>query len=634
MKVNENELKNIIRKVVMESMGEGCCEDLGGFGYKGCYDENGLFKEGFYVCVETDYNNTTHGGKVAVFITNNEEDTLAADECSEGYIEDGPFKTYDEARRAAIKLCDENEGWKFRPSQDEEEGMMYSEHGNKSISYGDNGKLSMAAQGEFEDLPLNFSPQEFAQNPETFASKKAMQESEIRKIVTESVERVVENKGFLSESVKKNIDKSVKKYLKEDIDEYQIGNTNYDFQTDGNYFGGDAYRNKMNYDKLGYRYNKNNPLNYNNYNNKKGNSWTSKMIQRGNNNGMTLIEEFEKLTQKILQYEKNGNFGQDQTILRIVYAFCTVMKYTANRLQANINKYDNRRNQTQLAPTGTDNVAKPVTEAQTSVYGLQNGIDWIIELTNEINGLKSAGCFTGTKSTRIVDEFLELLRLADETAPMVPVKGTNGQEGQQKDLAGSFNNIGGKMKDPNKNKRKRWLLPFVALLAAAGLGAMVQQCNGNQTQAPVTPNAPIEQTATQQQETFVVNFANNSTQLNMQEINTILQDIQDGDVLDLYHQGNIVNCSDAYQIRLDVGESGQGDSGSRVGNIKEAIANTGKQVKVNVHYDIKSRSNWDQQAKTKVVVTHANGGQQGGSTYQLQEFIKKSVDKAMKKYLG
>ena len=103
VKLTESDLHRIVKKSVNEVINNIYGYVDGGNSNYNLQDyknlKNGSFKKGYYVCVDTDYNN---GGQVNCYI-GNERDARMASMSSEGYAE-GPFMSEMEASIAMNKI--------------------------------------------------------------------------------------------------------------------------------------------------------------------------------------------------------------------------------------------------------------------------------------------------------------------------------------------------------------------------------------------------------------------------------------------------------------------------------------------------------------------------------------------------
>ena len=103
VRLTESDLHRIVKKSVNEVINHIYGYVDGGGSNYNLEDyrnlKNGNFKKGYYVCVDTDYNN---GGQV-VFYIGDEKDARMASMSSEGYVK-GPFMSEREATIAMNKL--------------------------------------------------------------------------------------------------------------------------------------------------------------------------------------------------------------------------------------------------------------------------------------------------------------------------------------------------------------------------------------------------------------------------------------------------------------------------------------------------------------------------------------------------
>jgi predicted acylesterase/phospholipase RssA len=103
IRLTESDLHRIVRRTINEIINnvpgyvDGGSSNYNLQDYKNL--KNGSFKKGYYVCVDTDYNN---GGQVAFYI-GDEKDARMASMSSEGYAK-GPFMSEREATMVMNKL--------------------------------------------------------------------------------------------------------------------------------------------------------------------------------------------------------------------------------------------------------------------------------------------------------------------------------------------------------------------------------------------------------------------------------------------------------------------------------------------------------------------------------------------------
>jgi hypothetical protein len=334
------------------------------------------------------------------------------------------------------------------------------------------------------------------------------------------------------------------------------------------------------------RMNWTNPLNPGNY----GKGWTNTMIGRENKNQMTLSAELKSLEDEIRGYVQQGYFTNDPTILSLVNVFYSVLRFTANRLHGNINRYDNKA----MARASQNKMIAEADGTQYSVYGLKgNGVEWITSLYNKVYALMQEGCFTGRRSVGIVNDFLELLKVASKSGGFLPIV------------------------DWVKRKGRKFL-PFL-VAAVVGVSSVVggdsnQLGDGGMVGNVTPPGTEMVTNVQQQKQQVLLNFANGSYQLNQNEAQNLINSIQDGDMVTIYVQGNQNPYSRQQQLDQN-----------RVNVIKQAIMNSGKQVS----FQESIGPQGGPQAYANITITH--GG--GGAVQSLEESINRIARDVIRKYL-
>ena len=396
----------------------------------------------------------------------------------------------------------------------------------------------------------------------------------------------------ITESVLKNI---VRGILKE-----------FQFQSQGSVgdFGADQH--KMGYGSLQkspyYQYNQRSPLNPSMYGYRgqgdKKNSWSGNMTQRGNTRGQSYVQEIEQLDSQIQGYIKQGYFGNDQVITNVVGSFCSALRFAANRYVANMTTYDKRASQQQ----------QMVAEAQYSVYGLGGGLEWINNLYNSVYQMYNEGCFKGGKTQRCAEEFMEILRVANQYA-----------------VAG-----GGKVNPFQRVTQdfKRKILAVAGTLCV--LAGIVTGDGANTTTTQTQPGggyAPVTQTVQQQAQNCTVQLQTGQRQVDQNMLQQQIQAIPQGSHVTVMVQGNNVSCRDQ-----------QGLDNGRGQDVKAKLEAMGYIVD-----DIQIGDASQNGENPYIQITQVNqGGGNGGGTYQLgggqgnwqlQEAVNRAVRKAVRKVI-
>lgn|GEM_PF-4566358 len=157
----------------------------------------------------------------------------------------------------------------------------------------------------------------------------------------------------------------------------------------------------------------------------KKNSYYGKIAKLAQENNHSYTDVLKDLQNRIINFNKEGRFGKNQTVIQTVNDFCSLLAYLNGAYEAAVSRLRNRNGN-----AISEGIFNGFTYKQQNKYGVQQKVgndktgEWMKQLQGELNQLLQWNYLHGPKTVEATKAFIEFLEVEKRgiNIPTIPLK--------------------------------------------------------------------------------------------------------------------------------------------------------------------------------------------------------------------